>query len=59
MTFFQLGGGVSGGGGMAPAGPPAAAVPGATVGLGDLFSLSGGAGLTAGYVSPKTVSTLE
>ena len=44
---------------MAPAAPPAAAVPGATVGLGDLFSLSGGAGLTAGYVSPKTVSTLE
>lgn len=25
-------------------------------GLGDLFSLSGGAGLTAGYVWPKTVS---
>ena len=25
-------------------------------GLGDLFSLSGGAGLTGGYVAPKSVS---
>ncbi len=35
------------------AAPPSA---GASAGLGDLFSLSGGAGLTAGYVAPKTVS---
>lgn len=34
-------------------GAPPVAAPG---GLGDLFSLSGGAGLTSGYVAPKAVS---
>ena len=46
------------GGGMAAAGPaPGPAVgPPAANNLGDLFSLSGGAGLTSGYVEPKSVS---
>ena len=36
-----------------------AGVPVSTGGLGDLFSLSGGAGLTSGYVAPKTVSIVQ
>lgn len=45
---------------MAPTGPPAGVVPvSSSGGLGDLFSLSGGAGLTSGYVSSKVVSALE
>ncbi|XP_028391800.1 LOW QUALITY PROTEIN: AP-1 complex subunit beta-1-like [Dendronephthya gigantea] len=48
---LQLGGGVSG----APAPPNAGVVPGSSGGLGDLFSLSGGAGLTAGHVTSKEV----
>ena len=38
---------------------PPAGVPVSTGGLGDLFSLSGGAGLTSGYVAPKTVSIVQ
>ncbi|XP_046842266.1 AP-1 complex subunit beta-1-like [Xenia sp. Carnegie-2017] len=44
LGSLQLGG--------APVGAPPVAAPG---GLGDLFSLSGGAGLTSGYVAPKAV----
>lgn len=56
LGALQLGGPVGGpvgGGGMAPPVQAGGAVP--ATNLGDLFSLSGGAGLTGGYVGPKSL----